>query len=463
MIIPYLRLLREYEQALLVGPVNRKVVNGPGMVYVGPLTSCTVRTALTLTPTQYAKIEDAIAGTVRVVRGPGLYFFTANESSYKVHDALALKTYEYVRIQDRSSGKIRIEKGEKQVLLEPLETILGGQQSGINVDEHTAVLVRNDRDGTLRLVTQPQVFIPSADESVVEPREKIVLQSHETAIIKDKNGTFVFRSGTDKEPSFFLGPFEELVTMEWSRGKRKDARDLLVQKFDTRPKYMGFECDVRTKDNVELVLELTFFWQIKEMPRLVAHTDDPTGDICSHARSRIIQAVSRSSLQDFLEGSNSIIQKVLVDEGDDFYSQRGTQIHAVEVTSIKCKDPKTQAVLNDIIQEATNRLNNLQKQEGENEVRLNKLKGEIEEEKLRSELLTIQSQHSIQQAGAEGQAQASRVKVFFEKLGDMTLEKKLEIFGALNKAQILADLSKGSAQLYFTPQEVDLTIESRKK
>jgi len=254
----------------------------------------------------------ALSGT------PGC-FLTENELDSTISESITLKAFEYVCIQDKTTGVIRIEKGEKQVHLQAMEAILDTRQKGINVDEHTAVLVRNERDGSLRLVTDPQVFIPSPDEQVVESREKIVLPSHESAIVKNKDGNFIFRSGLDREPAFFLRPFEEIISMKWSAGKRKDSRILEVTKFDTRPKYMGFECDVRIKDNVGLVLELTFFGQIRDVTKLVAHIDDPTGDICSHARSRIIQAISRSSLQDFLEGSNEIIQKVLVDEKDNFY------------------------------------------------------------------------------------------------------------------------------------------------
>jgi len=64
----------DYQQALLEGLVSLKVVNEPGAVFVESLTKCSVREAVILTPTQYAKIEDSINGTVRIVRDPGLFF-----------------------------------------------------------------------------------------------------------------------------------------------------------------------------------------------------------------------------------------------------------------------------------------------------------------------------------------------------------------------------------------------------
>jgi len=44
------------------------------------------------------------------------------------------------------------------------------------------------------------------------------------------------------------------------------------------------------------------------------------------------------------------------------------KIHSLEVTRYQCADQSTAAILEQIIQETTNRMNRLQKQESENEV-----------------------------------------------------------------------------------------------
>ena len=51
--------------------------------------------------------------------------------------------------------------------------------------------------------------------------------------------------------------------MRWSRGVRRDVRDLYIQILDCRAQYMYFEFNCRTSDNVELILEGTFFWQVR--------------------------------------------------------------------------------------------------------------------------------------------------------------------------------------------------------
>ena len=121
-----------------------------------------------------------------------------------------------------------------------------------------------------------------------------------------------------------------------------------------------------------------------------------------------------------------------------------------------------QHILQEIIQETTNRLNRLQKQESENEIMLNRVKGEIESEKMKTELVEIKNQHSKKEAEILGEAEAIKVKAFFEKIGDsITFEDKLKIYNTIKKQENIEKLSEGKANLYFTPSDIDLSIESK--
>jgi hypothetical protein len=224
---------------------------------------------------------------------------------------------------------------------------------------------------------------------------------------------------------------------------------------------MWYEFDVRTRDNVELVLGVTFFWQISHVEKMVVTTDDVPGDICSHARSEIIQSVSKVTLETFLNQFNSIIRDAVTEREDSFYVNRGVDIHSVEVRSITCKEAGTQMILQEIIQETTNRLNRLQKQESENEVSLKQISGQIQNEEMRGKLIEIQSINEQSEAEMDGQAEALRVKAFLDGLGEnLNSQEKLLIFNTLKKHEALTDLSKGSAQLFFTPEDVDLRIQT---
>lgn len=58
---------------------------------------------------------------------------------------------------------------------------------------------------------------------------------------------------------------------------------------------------------------------------------------------------------------------------------------------------------------------------------------------------------------------AERVRAFLDGLGDgLPAADKLALWGTLRKHDALQALSAGSAQLYFTPADVDLSIETRR-
>jgi hypothetical protein len=251
-----------------------------------------------------------------------------------------------------------------------------------------------------------------------------------------------------------------LVALCWSRGRRREKRDLKIEKIDLRPMYMSFEFNCRTMDNVELVLEGSFFWEVVDLQAMVKFTCDTTGDICNHARSKFIEQVSKVTLQTFMSDFNNIAAKVLGDD-DTFYKQRGCTIHSLEVTGYHCAEKKTADILGAIIQETTNRMNRLQKQESENEVQLFRIKGDIDEERAMGELLEIQTQNHNAKAAMEGLGEAERVKSFLNGLKDdlPNVKDRLQAWNVLRKRDALDAVAQGNAKLFFTPADANLSIE----
>jgi hypothetical protein len=251
------------------------------------------------------------------------------------------------------------------------------------------------------------------------------------------------------------------VQFRWSSGIHKDRRELRFTHLDRRPKFMWYEFEARTQDNVELVIGLTFFWQIADIAAMLRSTDDAPGDVCSHARSDIIQAISQVSLEHFLAAFNEVIGAAVLGEADPFYTERGVLLHAVEVRSVACKDPGTQRTLQEIIQETTNRLNRLQQQESENEVRMRQIGGEIAAEELRAQLMRVRREVQEAEARIAGGAEGERVRAFLAGLGDdLGKAEKLAVFHTLRKQEALTALSAGRASLFFTPEDVDLRIQT---
>merc|ERR1739844_889897 len=245
-----------------------------------------------------------------------------------------------------------------------------------------------------------------------------------------------------------------------SRGRRRERRDLRIKKLDLRPMFMSFEFNCRTNDNVELILEGSFFWEVVDLRAMMKFTNDTTGDVCNHARSRFIELVSRVTLQQFMNRFNIIAKEVHEDDSSKFYEQRGVKIHSLEVTGYRCAESSTALILEQIIQETTNRMNKLQQQESENEVQLQEIKGGIEEEKARSELISIQTMNSNARAKMEGMAEAEKVASFLKDIEKtfptMNIETAINMWQTLRKEDALRAVSTSKANLYFTPADVNL-------
>lgn len=461
MLIPWIHFLKDDEQLLIETPTARRVANGPGAVLTPPLATARRRKALVLGPTEYVRLRDTTTGEARNIAGPARCFLGPSEELEERRGVIPLKRNQYMRLIDRRSGAIRVERGEQSVLVAPTEEVLEAPREGVNIDALTAALVRDTRGGGLELITAPQVFVPEPHQELVEVRRRIMLENHEAVVVKGRDGAFTIHRGSDAGRSFFLEPYCELVQFRWSSGIHKERRELKLTHLDLRPKFMWYEFEVRTQDNVELQIGLTFFWQIVDVAQMVRTTDDAPGDICSHARSDIIQAVSQVALERFLAAFNEVIGAAVLGDADPFYAERGAALHAVEVRAVTCKDPTTQRILQEIIQETTNRLNRLQHQESENEVRVRQIEGEIGAEELRGRLMEVR--RAVEEAAARiaGGAEGERVRAFLAGLGaELPEAEKLAIFQTLRKQEALIALSAGKASLFFTPEDVDLRINA---
>merc|ERR1719446_963688 len=195
---------------------------------------------------------------------------------------------------------------------------------------------------------------------------------------------------------------------------------------------------------------------------MVKMTGDTTGDISQHARSKFIQKVSQVTLKEFMDDFNSLAKQA--HESDDFfYASRGCSIHTLEVTAYRCQDASTARILEQIIQETTNRMNRLSQQESENEIKMFAMNGEIEQETRRAELLQVLQAHKLMEARNDGEAEAERVRAFLGKTEESVPgpEARIGLWNVLRKQDALQAVSSGPARLYFTPNDVNLTIESK--
>jgi len=532
--------------------------------------------AIKLTKEEYLVVEDKSTGVKRNEIGPQMFVPGPFDDYGSVQQCYNLAVNEFLRIKDEN-GVLRIERGEKRVVPGPLEEVLEEmvwvmegkrrkqrmmkQQIAVNVDEHHAVLVRDTESGNLRQYCDHGLFMPGPYEQIVEVQEKIVLQEFERMAYKDETGKLVFVSGDSEMRNFFLPPFCEIVTQDWSIDLRKEHTETVsVWRFDVRPSYMQYEFSCRTVDNVELIVDVSFYWAIVDIQKMIMCTADAPGDICTHARSKIIQSVSNKTLMEFLRDFNEIIRKgagvdaqpgagveeekrirgeelkaeleveleearaeldqceeqlasasvpayEMLDEielleydemspktkmgwlekrckqakkkvqalekqikqhavtcraHDPFYGSRGVDLISVEVLKFSCSNKDTDHTLQQIIKETADRLKKKEYQEGENEVAMSKMAGDINLEQRNAELIRIKKSHTITESRIEGQAEAEKVNAFIAQLaGDnnvVSKEKAVELYTMLRKVDCINLMSQGKSTMYVTPNDVNLSV-----
>merc|ERR1719188_435672 len=195
---------------------------------------------------------------------------------------------------------------------------------------------------------------------------------------------------------------------------------------------------------------------------MVKSTGDTSGDLCNHARSQFIRHVARVTLKQFMDSSHEIAKQVW-EEDTSFYESRGVRVHSLEITRYQCADEETSKILQEVIQETTNRLNRLSQAESENEVNLFRTQGQLEQANLNKGLLEIQRENEQAEAQVAGTAEAERVTTFLQGLEKQVpkLEDRIQMWQVLRKTEALSVVSKGGANLFFTPNDVDLSIEAK--
>ncbi|KAH8072070.1 hypothetical protein JL721_3979 [Aureococcus anophagefferens] len=276
--------------------------------------------------------------------------------------------------------------GPALIRLGPEDVFLSARKTGATVDALHAALVRDRSTGAERLVTCERdasfVFVPKAGEEIVEVRDLVRLAEHEAVILRDGSGNYHYRYGKTPDGCFFVPPTWEIVSLKWSRGRRRETRDLVISVFDCRPQYMSFEFNCRTSDNVELV-----------------------------------------TLAEFMASFNDLAKRA--SDGDDaFYRNRGID------------------------------------QDSENEIALSKIDGAVAQEKGKAELNEIREARDVAAARADREAEAQRLLSFVETFDGRVTDGEA-LWRELRRKDALEAVASGSAHVYFTPDQAQLTIETR--
>lgn len=425
-----------------------------------------------LEPLDYAVVKNLLTGEARNEVGPKLLQQGPYEEILTTTKKLVLEKDEYIQLLDKKTGNERVLQGPDQVVPEPTEIAEAGVQKAVFLTDQQAAVVIDRTTGQRRLETTNGVLIPGAYERVMEVRSKYLVLSHQAAVTRDPAGTLRMISGALGSTAFFLQPYEELVQMQWSV-YGPDSQDPVpkepVTMIDLRAQQQFYNVEVRTSDNVKIRMQGTLFWQVQDVLTMIAMTADPAGDVSQRARSGLIAAVSKHTFSSFMNDFSNITQEAFTAQStDSFYAARGVRLQSLEMTRYEMVDQETANILQLIIQESTNRINQLQQQESENDVKAAKLVADIDLEKKKTSLITTQAANEKLQASLQGQAAGTELVesavAFIDGLSDTVTEVADRT--ALYRLHQLLDarnvdtnnLATGQAQLFLTPSTLNLQL-----
>eukprot|EP00442_Polarella_glacialis_P052841 CAMPEP_0115096764 /NCGR_PEP_ID=MMETSP0227-20121206/29963_1 /TAXON_ID=89957 /ORGANISM="Polarella glacialis, Strain CCMP 1383" /LENGTH=581 /DNA_ID=CAMNT_0002490651 /DNA_START=55 /DNA_END=1800 /DNA_ORIENTATION=- len=475
-------LLQPHQYAVVKNQLSGEPrdIDGPKLLFLGPYDKLLkVSQKVVLQDNEYAIVKHSLTGVIRHEEGPTLFHPGVFDTVLRTRSKIVLQKDEYIRMVDGVTGAERVVHGPVNFVPIPLETSINGTKQDLFLNIDLSALLLNRNTGEQRLVVEKGAFAPGPYEEILEVRPLIYVLPHEALVVRNERGQLTVHAGTDAQDglgvSFFLPPYSEIFTMMWSDYSSLPADSssrVLVEKIDVRARKIFYEYEVRTRDNVKMTLEGTIFWQVTNVSKLVLSTADPEGDVWQHARSVLIEAVSNATLSDFMTGFNAIVMDAFRRQAQDgFYLDRGVELQSMEVTRFDCADPATSSILQEIIQETTNRINRLTAQQSENDVKAAALTADILLERQRTELITIKAENERLQAQMAGEATGMQLMkgaaTFIGGLNESlpSIASRVELYKLHEELQSrnkdTYNLASGSAHLFLTPSDLNLRLDTR--
>jgi len=478
----YALVLQAEQYAVVKDELNGQFrdIDGPQRFFLNPYDKLErISNKVVLHKEQYAVLKSGLTGEPRHESGPQLLHPGIYDTVEEVRPKIVLEKDQYIRLVDEVTGSERVVRGPWTFVPNPLEGAPNGTERTLYLDTDLAALVLNRSTGQQHLVTAKGSYAPGPYEEILEVRPLVHVLPHEAVIVRDALGQLEVHSGADgvggAGTSFFLPPYCQILAMVWSDYSDTDHSTVeksTVQKIDMRSRHIFFKYEVRTSDNVKLILEGTVFWKITNVSKMIQATPDPEGDVWHHARSALIEAVSNTTLADFMAGFNNIIMDSFHRQAaDGFYQDRGVVLESMGLTGFDCADSDTAKILQEIIQETTNRMNRLTAQQSENDVKAAELTADIKLEKQRTELIRTQAENDRLKAQMNGEATGMEMvrgaAAFIDGLNESvpSVDKRVELYQMheemKGRNQDTRNLASGKASLFLTPSDLNLRLDTR--
>lgn len=192
------------------GGVGKEVVNGPGTKLISPFTEKKERSAVRLSPKEYAVVSNTRDGQIRHEAGPMLLWLGAWDELKETRQKIVLQGNEYIRLLDSYTGLYRLEVGPQRVVPGVFEAASRGIQEKTLLQANEFLRLLDTQTGSFRIEVGPQRVVPGLFEKIDEGVEKALLVTSMQSVIV-RNKTSGRMRSISKEGFFIPEPLDDVV------------------------------------------------------------------------------------------------------------------------------------------------------------------------------------------------------------------------------------------------------------
>ncbi len=289
------------------------------------------------------------AGDSILTVGPQTYVPSKHELIEDYLDGVPLSDTEGIYVQNKDTGDARLVSGlEEDIIyfLQPNEKLF---EKELTDDELQALGLKEQQGARgVRILTRQ-----AANSSFLENTSNaLVLELEDNEVVQIFDGS---DSRIEKGPkTTFLGPYERPKVLNLSGGKPIQQGALKVALLKQGPDFIYDRINVRTKDNAQLNVDLSYKWKFDladdELKKAFS-IDDFVGYAAETLSSEIRSVAAKHDFEDFHGNALSYVTDKLFDGKDSRrFDENGLQILGVDITGITPEDPQIAKKLHQAIE-----------------------------------------------------------------------------------------------------------------
>ena len=303
-------------------------------------------------------IDEHHAGEKFLIKGPTKFVPSKHEQVLKQAQAIPLSNTDGIYVQNEDTGEVRLVTGPVDYFLEPNEILFEkelteDELAGLGLQEQRTP-ERGGRAG-VRILTRQ-----AANTSFLEDRTKaLVLELEDKEVVYLYDGSDIRIEQGPK--TTFLGPYERPKVLTLSGGKPIQQGVLKVALVKLGPDFIYDQIKIRTKDNAQLRVDVTYKWRFRVREDDAEHRqkdlkkifsiEDFVGYVAETLSSEIRSVAAQNDFEEFHANALDHIVKKLFGEAKTsrLFEENGLEIFGVDITAINPEDTKIAEKLHEAI------------------------------------------------------------------------------------------------------------------